>query len=67
MCKKVYINIAALPEIAWSSLAAKATTISAALAGIGIPYSIPTAFATATMCGSFSKTIKTKIRNEVIN
>ena len=34
--------------------------------GIGLPYSIPTAFATATVCGSLSKIINTKIRNKII-
>ena len=28
-------------------------------------YSIPTAFAAATVCGSLSKTINTKIRNKI--
>ena len=32
-----------------------------------MPYSIPTAFATAFVCGSLSKTIKTKKRNKIIN
>ena len=31
--------------------------------GIGLTYSIPTAFVTATVCGSLSKTINTKIKN----
>ena len=31
-----------------------------------MPYSIPTAFATATVCGSLSKTINTKRRNKII-
>ena len=33
---------------------------SVALTGIRLPYSIPTAFATATVLGSLSKTINTK-------
>ena len=37
-----------------------------AITGIGLPYSIPTAFATATVCGSLSKTNDTKIRNKII-
>ena len=49
-----------------SSIATTATTTSVALRGIGFPYSIPTAIATATVCGSLSKTIKTKIRNKII-
>ena len=60
---KNYINIAEITEIVLSSIA---TTTSVALTGIGLPYSIPTAFATATVCGSLSKTIKTKIRNKII-
>ena len=31
-----------------------------------MPYSIPTAFATAPVCGSLSKRNNTKIRNEII-
>ena len=31
-----------------------------------MPYSIPTAFATATVCGSLSKTIKTKKRTKIL-
>ena len=42
------------------------TTTTVALTGIGLPYSIPTASATATVCGSLSKTINTKIRNKNI-
>ena len=47
-------------------MAITATTTSVALTGIGLPYSIPTAFATATVCGSLSKTINTKTRNKII-
>ena len=57
---KNYINIAEITEIVLSSIATTATT------GIGLAYSIPTAFATATVCGSLSKTINTKIRNKII-
>ena len=64
---KNYINIAEITEIVLSSIATRATTKSVALTGIGLPYSIPTAFATATVCGSLSKTINTKIRNKSIN
>ena len=60
---KNYINVAEITEILLSSIA---TTTSVALTGIGLPYSIPTAFATATVCGSLSKTINTKIRNKTI-
>ena len=64
-CKK-YINAAEITEIGLSSIATTATTTSVSLTGIGLPYSIPTVFATATVCGSLSKTINTKIRNKII-
>ena len=54
---KNYINVAEITEIVLLSIETTATTISVALAGIGLPYYIPTAFATATVCGSLSKTI----------
>ena len=63
---KNYINVAEITEIVLSSKATTATTTSVALTGIGLAYSIPTAFATATVCGSLSKTIITKIRNKII-
>ena len=63
---KNYINVAEITEIQLSSIATTATTTSVALTGKGLPYSIPTAFATATVCGSLSKTINTKIRNKII-
>ena len=63
---KNYFNVAEITGIVLSSIATTATTTSVALTGIGLPYSIPTAFATATVCGSLSKTINTKIRNEMI-
>ena len=63
---KHYIKVAEITEIVLSSIATTATSTSAALTGIGLPYSIPTAFATATVCGSLSKTIDTKIRNKII-
>ena len=63
---KNYINSAEITEIMLSSIATTATTTSVSLTGIGLPYSIPTAFATATVCGSLSKTINTKIRNKII-
>ena len=63
---KNYINIAEITEIVLSSIATTATTTSVSLTGIGLDYSIPTAFATATVCGSLSKTINTKIRNKII-
>ena len=61
-----YINIAVIRKILLSSIATTATSTSVALTGIGLPYSIPTAFATATVCGSLSKTNNTKIRNKII-
>ena len=63
---KNYINVAVITEVLLSSIATTATTTSVALTGIGLPYSIPTAFATATVCGSLSKTINTKIRNKIV-
>ena len=63
---KNYINVAEITEILLSSIATTATSTSIALTGIGLPYSIPTIFATATVCGSLSKTINTKKRNKVI-
>ena len=63
---KNYINVAEITEIVLSSIATTSTTTSVALTGIGLPYSIPTAFATTTVCGSLSKTIKTKIRNKIV-
>ena len=63
---KKFINIAEITEIVLSSIATTATTTSVALTGIELPYSIKTAFATATVYGSLSKTINTKIRNKII-
>ena len=63
---KNYINIAEITEIVLSSIATTATTTSVSLSGIGLADSIPTAFATATVCGSLSKPINTKIRNIII-
>ena len=63
---KNYINVAEITEIVLLSIATTATTTSVALTGIGLPYSIPTAFATATVCGSLSKTFITKIKNKII-
>ena len=62
---KNYINVAEITEIVLS-IATTATSTSVALTGTGLPYSIPTVFATATVCGSLSKTINTKIRNKII-
>ena len=63
---KNYINVAEITEILLPSIATTASTTSVALTGIGLTYSIPTAFATATVCGSLSKTVNTKIRNKII-
>ena len=63
---KKYFNVAEITKIVLSSIATTATSTSVALLGIGLPYSIPTAFATATVCASLSKTINTKIRNKII-
>ena len=63
---KNYINVAQITEIVLSSIARTAKSTSVALAGIGLPYSLPTAFATATASISFSKTINTKTRNKII-
>ena len=60
------INIAEITEIVLSSIATTETTTSVSLTGIGLAYSIPTAFATATVCGSLSKTINTKISKKII-
>ena len=63
---KNYINIAEITEIVLSSIATTATKTSVSLTVIRLAYSIPTAFATATVCGSLSKIINTKIRNKII-
>ena len=63
---KNYINIAEITEIVLSSIATTATSTSVALTGMGLVYSIPTAFAKATVCGSLSKTINNNIRNKII-
>ena len=58
-----YINIAEKTDI---PLATTTTTTSVALTGIRSPYSILTAFARATVCGSLSNTINTKIGKKII-
>ena len=63
---KKYNNKAELTELLLSSIATTETTSSVALTGIGLPYSMPTAFATATVRVSLSKTFNTKVRNKVI-
>ena len=62
---KNYINVAEIKQILLSSIVATATSTSVPITGTGLPYSIPTAFATATVCGSLSKTIITKIRKKL--
>ena len=59
-----YNNIAETTEILLSLIATFATSTSVALTGIELYYSIPTAFATATVFGSLSKTINTRIRKK---
>ena len=68
LCRyKNYINVAEITEKLLSSIATTtASTSAVAIKGIGLPYSIPTAFVTATVCGSLSKTINTKIRNKIM-
>ena len=63
---KNYTNVAEITAIVLSSIATTETLTSVALTGIELPYSMPTAFATATVCGSLSKTINPKIRNKII-
>ena len=63
---KNYFNVAEITEIVLSSIATTATSTSVALTCIGLLYSIPNAFATATVCGSLSKTINSKLRNKII-
>ena len=54
------INIAAIPEILLYSMATIATSTSVAITGIGWPYSILTAFATATVVVHFQKQLMLK-------
>ena len=58
--KKNYINIDEITETLLSSRATFAGSTSVALTSTGLAYSIPTAFPTATVCSSLSKTIITK-------
>ena len=60
---KTYINIAVIIELALSSIsiATTATNTTVAVTDIGIPYSIPTLFITATLCGSLFKVANSKI------
>ena len=62
---KNYIHVAEITEKLLSSIATTATTTSVALTGIGLPYSIPTAFATTTVCCSLSKPTNTK-KNKIM-
>ena len=52
--------MAEITEILLSSIDTTATSTSVPLTGIGLLCSIPTAFATPTVCGSLSKTINKK-------
>ena len=63
---KNYTNVAEITEIVLPSIATTATSTSVAKTGTGSPFSIPTAFVTATVCGSLSKTIHTKRRNKIM-
>ena len=63
---KNYTNVAEITEILLSLTTTTATSKSVALTGIGLPYSIPTAFAAATVFGSLSKTLNTKMRKKII-
>ena len=63
---KKYSNVAEITEIILSTIATTATSASVAITGIGLPYSIPTPIATATVSGALSKTINTEIRNKII-
>ena len=58
---KNYINAAEITEIVLSSIATTATSTSVALTGIGLPYSIPTAFATATDVVHYQKQLILKL------
>ena len=49
------INVPEITEIVLSSIATTATSTSVALTGIRLAYSIPTAFATATVYGYYQK------------
>ena len=59
--------MADITEILLSSIATTGTTTSVAFAGIELPYSIQTAFATATVYCSLTKTINIKIRIQIIS
>ena len=63
---KNYINVSEITKIVLPSIATTATTTSVVLTGTGLPYSIPTSFATATVGGSLTKTVNNKIRNKFI-
>ena len=52
---KNYIYTAEITEIVLSSIATTATSTTFALSGIGLAYSIPTAFATATAVVHYQK------------
>ena len=62
---KNYINKAEITEIVLSSIATTATTTSVSLTGIGLAYSMPTDFATATVCGSLLTTKQLILKLEI--
>ena len=59
---KNFINVAEIAEIVLSSIPTTATSISVALTGIGLPYSIPTALATATIVVHYQKIRNKKLK-----
>ena len=63
---KTCIHIAEITEIILSSIATTAATTITAFTGIGLPYTVSTLFATATVYGSLSRTINTKMRKKII-
>ena len=63
---KNYINVSEITKIVLPSIATTATTTSVVLTGTGLPYSISTSFATASVGGSLTKTVNNKMRNKFI-
>ena len=62
---KNFINVAGITEIILSSIATTTKSTSVEVTDIGLLYSIPTAFATATVCGLLPKTFNTKVRSNI--
>ena len=63
---KNFINVADITEKLLSSIATTMASTSDALSSIGLLYSIPAAFVTATVCGSVSKTISNRKKNKIV-